>query len=120
MALTNVFSGAQSATFTTDTAGGFANALGQADWAALKSGQLKDVLNRTYDSFPAFFTAWAEAGGLVSALVSQADNGQPARTTTDYSFSLSGGYPRLNVAIGDVPATYSLAVRISVSYSASA
>ena len=116
--------GAQSASYYVLSAGALGGTVVDGvntDWDALPSGKLKDVLNRTYvatddnTDVEVFAAAWAAAGGSFSA-----DGvGTPAG---DHFWDLTEeGFPTVNYSfsVAPSPGASALALRISVSYSAS-
>lgn len=107
--------GAQSATWLVDTDATF---LGSAEWALLKPGKLKDLLNRTYltpegqRDYVGFLRAYAAAGTTTSTAIlnlspgvygdwSLMDAGHPTvpHGTPIFLTAISGAYPTVvNIA----------------------
>ena len=115
--------GAQSATFVVPTVEGAFGYVGaevidgvNTDWAALPSGKLKSLLNKSYADFATFFSAAAAAGFFSVALTKLVPDLTSAHTDI-VSWSLGGeGFPKATVVTLDPAAEYQ--IRIVASYSA--
>ena len=118
MSVTRKQAGAQSATFlvTVENAN-----LGVAEWAALPTGKLKDLLNTAYLTEAgdvdnaAFVAAFATAGGLHTGMQIGTENTECGIWSLKAD-APNKGSPVYTVDVGEGADTV---VRISVSYSAS-